>query len=219
MQKYKKKGDFMEIKPMLLTPNPYSRPRTKLQQVNAVAVHYVGNPGTSAINNRNYFENLKDTHKTKASSHYIVGLQGEILQLIPETEWSYCTNERNRDTISIETCHPDFTGKFNQVTYNSLVELCADICKRHGLDPINSGLIRHYDVTGKVCPKWFVDYPGEWEKFKKEVRKSMEQKELTAGEAAAIVRDKAGLDDNTMQYIDFYRYGKELILKLAKAMM
>ena len=29
--------------------------------------------------------------------------------------------------------------------------------------------IRHYDVTGKICPKWFVDNPSEWEKFKLEL--------------------------------------------------
>lgn len=163
----------MKIESMLLTPNPYSRPGARLQKVNAVTVHYVGNPGTSAINNRNYFENLKDTHKSKASSHYIVGLQGEILQLVPETEWSYCTNKRNGDTISIEACHPDSTGKFSQATYDSFVELCADICKRHGLDPLNGCLIRHYDVTGKLCPKWFVDQPQEWERFKQEVKIKM----------------------------------------------
>lgn len=170
----------MKIETMLLTPNPYSRPGTRLQKINAVAVHYVGNSGTSAIANCNYFENLKDTRKTKASSHYIVGLQGEILRLIPETEWSYCTNERNKDTISIETCHPDATGKFNQASYDSLAELCADICRRHGLDPLGGGLIRHYDVTGKICPKWFVDHPDEWERFKKEVKSKMaDSKDIT----------------------------------------
>ena len=29
--------------------------------------------------------------------------------------------------------------------------------------------IRHYDVSRKCCPKWFVDNPKEWEKFKKEL--------------------------------------------------
>ena len=42
-----------------LTPNEYSRPGKELKEVNAIVVHYVGNPGTTAAQNRNYFENLK----------------------------------------------------------------------------------------------------------------------------------------------------------------
>ena len=31
------------------------------------------------------------------------------------------------------------------------------------------GVIRHYDVTGKNCPKYFVEHEDEWEQFKKDV--------------------------------------------------
>ena len=30
-------------------------------------------------------------------------------------------------------------------------------------------LIRHYDVTGKLCPKYFVENEEAWKKFKKDV--------------------------------------------------
>nr|WP_312578211.1 M23 family metallopeptidase [Sedimentibacter sp.] len=43
-------------------------------------------------------------------------------------------------------------------------------------------------------------------------------KEMTAQEAEKIIQEKAGLDDNTMQYLNFYRYNEALIMKLAKAM-
>jgi N-acetylmuramoyl-L-alanine amidase len=49
----------MNIKKELLTVNPYSRPSYELLQVNGIIVHWVANPGTSAIANRNYFENRK----------------------------------------------------------------------------------------------------------------------------------------------------------------
>ena len=62
---------------MLLTPSKYTRPQTKIKPT-AIAWHWVGNPNTSALANRNYFESLKDMHKTKASSHYSIGLEGEI---------------------------------------------------------------------------------------------------------------------------------------------
>lgn len=86
----------------LLTVNEYSRPGTELKEVKGVVIHYVGNPATTAENNRNYFESLKDTHERSASSHYIVGLEGEIIQCVPLDEISYASNSRNKDTIAIE---------------------------------------------------------------------------------------------------------------------
>ncbi|QSX05092.1 M23 family metallopeptidase [Sedimentibacter sp. zth1] len=44
-------------------------------------------------------------------------------------------------------------------------------------------------------------------------------KELTLEEAKIIVKEKVGLEDNTMQYLEFYRYGNDLILKLAKKLI
>ncbi|MGN0369461.1 MAG: N-acetylmuramoyl-L-alanine amidase family protein [Butyrivibrio sp.] len=148
-----------------LTVNPYSRPGDELSQVNAIVVHYVGNPGTTAAQNRNYFENLKDTHERSASSHYIIGLEGEIIQCVPLSEISYASNDRNDDTIAIENCHPDATGKFNRSTYDSLVELTAALCRTYGLNP-QTDVIRHYDVTGKHCPLYYVENEDEWYAFK-----------------------------------------------------
>ena len=150
-----------------LTPNEYSRPQTPLGKVKNIVIHYVANPGTSAENNRNYFENLKDTHTTKASSHFIVGLEGEVIQCIPLDEYSYASNDRNYDTVSIEVCHPDDTGKFTDATYRSLVQLTAWLCVKFGLT--EDDVIRHYDVTGKNCPKYFVEHEDAWEDFKENV--------------------------------------------------
>ena len=104
-----------------LTPNEYSRPGEPLKSVTNIFVHYTANPGTSAAQNRSYFEQQKDTHEASVSAHFIIGYEGEIVQCIPTQEVAYASNERNRDTISIECCHPDATGKFNQETYISMV--------------------------------------------------------------------------------------------------
>ena len=143
----------MKITEMFLTPNKYSRPQIKLERVTKIAVHYVGNPNTSAAANRSYFENQKNGGKY-VSSHFIVGLDGEIIQCIPLDEWSYCTNQANGYSISIECCHPDSSGKFTDATEKALAELCAYLCKKFGLDPMND-IIRHYDVTGRQCPLYW----------------------------------------------------------------
>lgn len=152
-----------------LTPNEYSRPGKELKEVNAIVVHYVGNPGTTAALNRSYFENLKDTHATSASSHYIIGMEGEIIQCVPLNEISYASNNRNKDTIAIECCHPDETGQFTTATYKSLVKLVAALCRTYDLDP-ETGIIRHYDVTGKYCPLYYVNHEDEWYGFKLDVK-------------------------------------------------
>ena len=109
----------------LLSVNEYSRPGTELSQVNGIVVHYTANPGTTAEQNRSYFESLAETGETHASSHFIIGISGEIIQCIPCNEISYASNDRNSDTISVECCIPDESGKFTDETYQSLVELVA----------------------------------------------------------------------------------------------
>ena len=151
----------------LLTPNEYSRPQIPIESVNYIAIHYTANPGATAIANRNYFENLANTHDTKVSSHFVVGLDGEVVQCIPTSEMSYATNSRNVDTISIECCHPDETGKFNDSTYDSVVKLTAWLCVQFGLTSEN--VIRHYDVTGKDCPKYYVENPDAWLQMKADI--------------------------------------------------
>ena len=151
------------IDQQLLPLNQWSRPGRPLTEVNGVVVHYVGNPGTSAQNNRNYFANLSITHDTYASSHFVVGLEGEIIQCVPLSEISFCSNDRNDDTIAIEVCHPDDTGEFGEETMESLIRLTAWL--RETFDLESDQVIRHYDVSGKECPRYYVQHPEAWEAF------------------------------------------------------
>lgn len=150
-----------------LTPNEYSRPQTALEKVNGVVIHYTANPGSDAAGNRSYFEGLKESKITKASSHFIIGLDGTIIQCLPLEEIAYASNERNADTIAIECCHPDETGEFTEETYHSLIELTAWLCGRYNLK--EADILRHYDVTGKDCPRYYVANEDKWEQLKKDV--------------------------------------------------
>lgn len=158
-----------------LTVNPYSRPGEPLEKINGVVIHYVGNPGTTAHANRNYFESLASgLENTYASSHFIVGLEGEVIQCVPLTEIAYASNTRNEDTVSIEVCHPDETGEFSPVTYARTVELTAWLCREFRLDP-SQDVIRHYDVTGKECPRYYVEHPEAWDDFRADVASEMKR--------------------------------------------
>lgn len=151
----------------LLDVNEYSRPGDELPEVNGIVVHYTANPGTTADQNRSYFQNLKDTGETYASSHFVIGIEGEIVQCIPCNEIAYASNDRNADTIAIECCIPDESGKFAEETYQSLVKLVTWLMGRYELT--TDDVIRHYDVTGKACPKYYVENEGAWEQFKEEL--------------------------------------------------
>ncbi len=162
-----------ELDVELLTINEYSRPAMALEQVNGIVIHYTANPGTTAIQNRSYFENLAETHETKASSHFVIGLEGEIVQCIPCNEIAYASNDRNFDTISIECCIEDETGKFNGNTYNSLIKLTTWLMGRYDLS--SEDVIRHYDVTGKNCPKYYVEHEEAWDTFKDDLLNYIEE--------------------------------------------
>lgn len=156
-----------------LTIHPDSRSGLKLTSVKSIVIHYVGNPGTTADQNWRNFEN----NKPNTSAHFIIGLDGEILQLMPldEVAWAVGT-EANYTSISIECCHPDESGRFTDATYESLLKLTSWLCNKFGLG--RGDVERHYDhqrynSSGipwrKVCPKWFVDHPEEWERFKNQL--------------------------------------------------
>ena len=170
-------GDDMDaarpqIQVELLTVNEYSRPTIEVGKIKGIVIHYTANPGSTAMQNRDYFEGLKETKETMASSHFIVGIEGEIVQCVPTWEIAYASNNRNADTISIETCHLTEDGTYTEETYDSLVDLTAWLCKK--FDLTEEDLIRHYDITGKICPKYFVENEDAWDDFKKDVAKAID---------------------------------------------
>ncbi len=146
-----------------LTVNEYSRPGEKLGKVKNIFVHYTANPGTSAAQNRSYFENLGITGETSASAHFVIGYEGEIIQCIPLEEIAYAVVQRNYDSISIECCYLSEDGKFTDATYQSLLKLSAWLLKEYKLAP--NDMRRHYDEGGKKCPLYYVENEEAWEKF------------------------------------------------------
>jgi len=165
------------IQQKFIRKNIFSRPDVSMKRVDNIVIHYVANPGTSAESNRLYFDGLADQDPqksgTSASSHFIVGLEGEILQCIPVSEMAYANAPRNSDTVSIEVCHPDDTGKFNDDTYDSVVKLTAWLCEE--LELSAEDVVRHYDINEKQCPKYFVDHEDAWEQFLKDVKTAVKE--------------------------------------------
>lgn len=165
------------VKQEFIRKNIFSRPDVSRKRINNIVIHYVANPGSTAKNNRDYFDSLADQDPQKSgtstSSHFVVGLEGEVIQCIPVTEIAYGNAPRNDDTISIEVCHPDETGRFNDATYESVVNLTAWLCRELKLG--SKDVVRHYDINGKLCPKYYVDNEDAWVQFRKDVDAAMKE--------------------------------------------
>jgi N-acetylmuramoyl-L-alanine amidase len=174
----------MNIQRDLLTVNPFSRPGKNLADIKALVIHRVANAGSTARQNRNYFESLKDQSPGDpsaryASAHLIVGIEGEVIQCIPAEEMAYHVGAKkytpealgrlghypNNCTVGIELCHPEADGCFTFDTLSASMKMCALLCVQSNLDPCRD-IWTHFAITGKVCPRWYVVYPSRFEDFK-----------------------------------------------------
>jgi len=173
---------------MLLTPNPYSRPRKKLTKVKGIVIHWYANPKSTALANRNFFENRKSGKSGYGSAHYLIDPIREI-QAIPDLEMAYHVGSNvytqsalrnlgsypNNCTIGIEMAHDDMTGKPSVATYNRTVRKTAQLCKKYGLTELN--VWTHHQVVGwKDCHRWYTNNPQEWVKFIADVAEALRGK-------------------------------------------
>ena len=143
--------DMVMIEKALLTKRKYSRPGILRRETDGIVMHYTASPGATAKNIRDYFERTK----RYASAHYIVGIQGEILQVIPEDEkayhcgaWIYKPGitdhlgpDPNMRTIGVEMCHRHHSGQFEKLTIYYARLLVGYLCDKYDLNPITETVL------------------------------------------------------------------------------
>lgn len=184
-------SEFMKIRYDLLEPNPYSRPQRRLENKKGIVVHWVANPMSTDYENKEFFNNRQYGKDGYGSAHEIIDLDGSILIVIPDDEMAYHvgsnsyvdgildrlnTSYPNNCLYGIEFTHPDWTGEPNPITRKALVYRLAELCDEWNLDPIED-IYRHYDITGKNCPKYYVDNEDEFIELKREVKSLMDKHE------------------------------------------
>ena len=177
-----------------ITPNYYSRPEYVLitETPKGIVIHWVANPMSSAIANRNFFENRKYGNNSYGSAHEIINLDGDIVLCIPENEMAYhvgsstytdkalekLSDYPNDSTYGIECTHIDWDGLMTEDSYNTLVERCADLCIKWNLKAgVNGDIWLHYEVVGwKDCHRYFVNNTDKWHEFLNEVQDMIDYK-------------------------------------------
>lgn len=158
--------------------NPFSRCGRKKDRIAFLVYHYTANPGASAEAHFNYLQGLAkqnpndNTADRYASAELFVDRDSAV-EYIPLEEEAFHAGNRwyNRCAIGVELCiEPD--GSFHPDTIKRAIQIGAYLCTKYDIDPIK-GQIRHYDVTGKICPKPWVEKPGLFQQFKRDVASAM----------------------------------------------
>ena len=160
----------------------YNHNPGSISRIKYIVIHYVGALGGAKENCQYYAGGNRN-----ASAHYFVGFDGEIWQSVEDANiaWhcgasSYKHGEcRNANSIGIELCvrkrNTASMGATDKDWYfeDATVEAAAELT-RYLMDKYNvpaSHVIRHYDVTGKICPNPYVynTTAHTWDEFKKKI--------------------------------------------------
>ncbi|MDR1000836.1 MAG: N-acetylmuramoyl-L-alanine amidase [Clostridiales bacterium] len=161
-----------------------------------IVVHGSTTPGATAMQLRDFYE--RGTNGHHVSTHYIIGLKGEIIRTVPENEAANHVGEAysskyidaaktgNGSYFGVEACHYDESGRFTEYTIAGLTELLADICKRHGFGA--DRVFTHEEITGQPCPLYYVKNKDAWEKLKKMVNAQLISQAAVSDGAEAMIK-------------------------------
>ena len=155
----------------------------RTDSIKYIVIHYTANNGDTAKNNLNYFANHQNL---SASAHYFVD-ENEVCQSVKDTDTAYhCGAKtykhkycRNSNSLGIELCsRKDSKGKyyFKDETVNRAAALTKELMRKYNI-PVEN-VIRHYDVTGKICPAPMVNDEKMWKEF---LAKLSDKKKLESG--------------------------------------
>lgn len=144
-----------------------------------IIIHYTANDGDTAESNARYFQR---EHMPPSSAHDFVDDKC-VAHSVPYnfvaysaggSKYSDCRKTgggklygvvTNANSISIELCGTanDGTCRAGEKTLRNAAALCRELMKRYNID--SDHVVRHFDVTGKHCPAYFMD-EAAWEAFK-----------------------------------------------------
>lgn len=141
-----------------------------------LTIHSTANPNSTAQNERDWLTNPSNT---RIASWHLVVDDKEVIEAIPLDEVAWHAGdgrngEGNRYSISIEICESNDREK----TIENAVKLSAQILSERnwGIDRLK----RHYDWSGKHCPRIFADNNWEqWEIFKTRVSYELEKSNIS----------------------------------------
>ncbi|MBG9737280.1 N-acetylmuramoyl-L-alanine amidase [Paenibacillus alvei] len=175
---------------------PCNRRPGNAMSATTLTIHNTGNPSSTAKNERAWLTNPSNS---RTASYHIVIDEREAIEVLPLNENAWHAGDGNGDgnrkSIGIEICE---SGNYAKTLENA-ADLVAKMLKERGWGVDH--LRRHYDWSGKVCPRLMYDggkWTG-WQTFKAEVEKRLktEQKPTTdtTNTSAKLYVDGKRIDD------------------------
>lgn len=139
-----------------LIPKQENNPMKKIKP-DTIVIHYTAVPKCSADRLAACF--INDNGGYHQSANYTVD-ENKAICLIPAGKMSYGVAGHNQHIINIEVCYCDNEGRFELGTIANLHELVRRLMKKWTITPAH--VVRHYDLTGKICPAYYARYENEW---------------------------------------------------------
>jgi N-acetylmuramoyl-L-alanine amidase CwlA len=146
-----------------------------------IVIHYTANDGDTDENNGNYFKN----NRVDASAHYFVD-DDSVTQSVPDdyvawsvggSKYASCASTgggtfygkcANANSLNIEICDDVKNGVIypSAQTIANALELTKKLMAKYNVPASN--VIRHFDVTGKICPGYWSGTAANSAKWKSE---------------------------------------------------
>lgn len=148
----------MKIKKYYLTKSDNTRRMEKIDVPKNIIITSSRYNGFSCLKNRNIIEMSKYRDDREFSCHYIIGINGEIINIIPENEKAICSQnvDIDNDSIGIMLCL-DKDGKFTKKELISLKGIIKRLREKYNIK--KESVFTEYDINGARRPLIFVDEP------------------------------------------------------------
>ena len=148
----------MNIKKYYLTKSLNTRRFEKMKEIKYIIITSSKYNGFSALKNRNIIEKLKYKEDNEFSCHFIIDINGTILNIIPEREKAICSRNINYDNKSISIMLTlNKNGKYEKEELISLKKLIHTLKRRYDIKSEN--ILTEFDINGSRKPILFCDEP------------------------------------------------------------
>lgn len=145
--------------------SPNSSPRTA--KIDTITIHHMATVSSAEACAASFLPTSRN-----ASANYCIGNAGDVALSVDESRRSYCSSNRENDdrAITIEVSNSERGGDWpvSDAALNKLLDLCEDICRRHGFEKLSytgdlsGNMTLHKWFAATACPGPYLEAKMPW---------------------------------------------------------